>query len=473
MPQLTFGQRLKHARIARGLSQSDVAAPVLTKAFISLLERDGARPSFLTLTHLAARLDRSLAYFLQALDARTVERALSELDERGRSALSQRRFAASLAAFEQLRDLAVSTAAAQAKWKATLGCGEALIGLHRLAEAEALLRESLEHGRRDGHRMMECRALRGLGLVAHNRGGLTEAVTHYRAALALIPALSKPAPVLHGEVLLYLSTMQFRLGRYDESMTSAIEALALLRDHAPHRTAEVRMNLGVVHYRTGEYAKALDEYREALRTAEQHEDLRTTFRVRNNLAMVLVESGQPEGALEHLTLAVTMARRLADVVGECHALTELARCYLALGAFADARAAAEDAVGRSHASGLADEVARASIVLGAVSVTERQIQKGLRYLTNAYRHSTQAGMTAEIIVAGHALARVLSRSGKDADAYRVHNEVFAALSRLSSQEAYGVMRMTKTLDGALDRAPSAASVSAGSGRRAQHDSIRL
>jgi tetratricopeptide (TPR) repeat protein len=197
---------------------------------------------------------------------------------------------------------------------------------------------------------------------------------------------------------------------------------------------------------------ALEEYRQALRTAEQYEDLQTIFRLRNNVAMVLIESGQPAAALEHLTLAVTMARRLSDERGESRALTELARCYLALGAFPEARAAGEDAVGRSHACGLMDEVARASIVLGVVSVVERRTQKGLRYLTNAYRHSTQAGMTTEVIVAGHALARVLSRWGKAADAFRVHTEVFAALGRLSSQEAYGVMRMTKTLDGALDLA---------------------
>jgi lipopolysaccharide biosynthesis regulator YciM len=156
-----------------------------------------------------------------------------------------------------------------------------------------------------------------------------------------------------------------------------------------------------------------------------------------------------------------MARRLSDVLGECHALTELARCYLALGALPEAREAAEQAVGRSHAEGLADEVARASIVLGVVSVAERRIQKGLRYLTNAYQHCTQAGMTTEVIAAGHALAHVLARWGKSADAYRVHNEVFAALGRLSSQDAYGVMRITKTLDGALARAPSAPAVRIG------------
>jgi HTH-type transcriptional regulator, quorum sensing regulator NprR len=451
MPQLTFGQLLKQARLVRGLSQSEVAAPILTKAFISLLERDGARPSLDTLTHLAERLERPLSYFLTGLDPRTVRRALTELDRRAQSALNQRRYTAAQAAFEQLRNLAATTGVAEAASNATLGAGEALLGLHRLPEAEELLRESLGRARRSGDRLMECRALKAVGFVAHVRGQLHDAVKLYREALVLIPGLSKPAPVLHGELLAYLSTMLFRLAQYDESLAAATESLALLQASAPHRTAEVRMNIGVVHYRTGEYTMALEEYRHALRTAEQYEDLQTIFRLRNNVAMVLIESGQPDAALEHLTLAVTMARRLSDERGEGRALTELARCYLALGALPEARAAGEDAVGRSHACGLMDEVARASIVLGVVSVVERRTQKGLRYLTNAYRHSTQAGMTTEVIVAGHALARVLSRCGKAADAFRVHTEVFAALGRLSSQEAYGVMRMTKTLDGALDR----------------------
>ena len=94
MAQLTFGQRLKHARVARGLSQSAVAAPVLTKAFVSLLEHDGARPSLATLTHLTERLGRPFEYFLDGLDAKTVARTLAALDERAQAALAQRRMAA-------------------------------------------------------------------------------------------------------------------------------------------------------------------------------------------------------------------------------------------------------------------------------------------------------------------------------------------------------------------------------------------
>lgn len=456
MAQLTFGQLLKQARLALGLSQAEAAAPMLTKAFISLLEHDGARPSLSTIRHLSRRLRRPLEYFLAGLDATTVARALRAAGDQARAALDQRRYAAAHAAFEELGRLGSVCGVPQAAAAATLGMGEALLGLRRLPEAERLLRDALD-GARDP--LTECRGLRGLGYAAHLRGRLHEAVARYRAALALIPAISSPMPALHGELLAYLSTMLFRLGNFEESLAAATEALDLLEASAPARVAEVRMNLGFIHYSLGAYESAAEEYRLALRIAEQYEDLETVFRVRKNWAMVLIEAGRPEAALEHLRLSVTMARRLSDVRGECLALTELARCYLALGALADARASAEEAVARSHAAGVTDEVARAGIVLGAVSVAQGQPQRALRYLTAAYRHSTGAGMTVEVIIAGHLLARVTSRWGRAADAVRLHNEVFAALRRLSPEEVYGVMQVAKTFDGAIDHAVAPAPVS--------------
>jgi len=403
---------------------------------------------------LTERLGRPFEYFLDGLDAKTVARTLAALDERAQAALAQRRYAAAEAAFVELARLASAHADADAELAALLGLGEALLGLRRLAEANELLRRALPLARDP---LTTCRAVRGLGYVAHLEGRLHDAAREYRAALALVPTLPKPAPALHGELLAYLSTMLFRLGQFDDSLAAATESLGLLEAGAPARVAEARMNLGFIHYSLGEYAEAAEEYRLGLRIAEQYEDLQTIFRIRNNWAMVLIESGQPDGALTHLALAVTMARRLADVTGECHALTELARCHLARGATAEARASAEEAVGRSHTCGLTDEVARAGIVLGAVSAAERQSQKALRYLTGAYRHATAAGMGYEAIVAGHLLARVTARWGRAADAVRLHDDVFAALRRLSPQEVYGVMQMAKTFDAAIDRALEPAS----------------
>lgn len=449
MAQLTFGQLLKHTRLARGLSQSQLAGPALSKAFVSLLERDSARPSLATLEYLTARLDQTIEYFLRGLDPRTSARVLLAMDRQAQLAVSQQRYAAADAAFTELRRLAVSTGIAEAEWGAILGLGEALLGLRRLPEAELLLREAL-HSLEDAH--AKCRALRGLGYIAHIRGQLHDAVHYYRAALALIPKLKKPAPALHGELLAYLSTMLFRLGRFDESVAAATASVPLFECSAPGRVAEARMALGFVHYSLGEYDRAIDQYSQGLKIAEQYEDLQTIFRIRKNWAMVLIEAGQPRAALEHLTLSVTMARRLSDDHGECFALTELARCHLALGALVDARMHAEEAIGRSRASDRKDEVARAGIVLGVVSFAEGRTQKAMRYLTEAYQYCTRAGMTVEVILAGHSLGRILSRSGGAGDAVVIHTHVFAALRRLTPQEVYGVMQQTKTFDTAIDRA---------------------
>jgi tetratricopeptide (TPR) repeat protein len=449
---LTFGQLLKETRVTRGLSQAEVGTPVMTKAFVSLLERDRARPSASSLRHLTKRLDLPLAHLMSILDGRTVERLLVQFDSQSQAALSQRRYAAAHAGFMELRELAETRGSVAARVAATLGLGEALLGLRRLTDARGLLQEALEGARRLGERLMECRALTGLGLAAHREGQLDEAVTQYRAALRLIPSLSQRAPVLHGELLLYLSTMLFRLGNMDESRNAALESLALLEVHAPQRCAEVRMNLGVVCYRTGDYGGAAAEYGHALRIAEQFEDLQTIFRVRKNLAMVLIEWGDPRAALEHLAVSVTMARRLSDVTGECQALTELGRCQLALGVVGEARAAAEEAVSRSRAARNMDELARASIVLGAASAVERQTQKALRYLTDAYQYAVRASMRFEAVVAGYILARLTLRSGKAVEALRLYREVFAALRGLASHEAYGVLQMTKTYDRVMEAA---------------------
>src|SRR5438874_3334872 len=63
-PADTLGARVREARRERGMSQAQLAGEELTKGFISQVESGLVRPSVRSLQILAARLGKSLDYFL-------------------------------------------------------------------------------------------------------------------------------------------------------------------------------------------------------------------------------------------------------------------------------------------------------------------------------------------------------------------------------------------------------------------------
>ncbi len=65
-PLTALGDRLRQARLERGLTQEALAQPEFTKSYISAVERGKARPSLKALELLARRLDLPLSSFLTA-----------------------------------------------------------------------------------------------------------------------------------------------------------------------------------------------------------------------------------------------------------------------------------------------------------------------------------------------------------------------------------------------------------------------
>lgn len=62
---MELGEKLRQARLDAGLSQRQLCGEELTRNMLSLIEHGTAQPSMKTLQYLAARLGKSVSYFLE------------------------------------------------------------------------------------------------------------------------------------------------------------------------------------------------------------------------------------------------------------------------------------------------------------------------------------------------------------------------------------------------------------------------
>lgn len=79
---MELGARIKQARLEAGLSQRQLCGDTITRNMLSQIENGSARPSMDTLAFLAARLGKSISWFLEEDAVRSAEeqRLMANLD---------------------------------------------------------------------------------------------------------------------------------------------------------------------------------------------------------------------------------------------------------------------------------------------------------------------------------------------------------------------------------------------------------
>ncbi len=449
MPE-TLGERLKKARRALGLTQERLAKPEFSKSLISRFEHDRTRPSVSTLEWLAQRLKQPVSFLLGEAEVALSQKMLAVFDGRGAAHLANRRFEAALAAYTEMRDIADSCHILDMTQRAALGLGAALLGLHRPDAARSYFEEALDRARTSQDALGECLALHGLAQGENLQGHFPQAASHYEVALAIAATLGRGEVALHGEIMLYHGGVLLRMGRLDDASEAFTQSQRIFEEAGlPERVGEGLLSQGLALYLGGDFDGALLQLEQARVLLEQYEDLRVLAWARNNLGMVLLEIGRSRDALEHFAVSLTIKQRLQDSIGECHTLTELARCYFACGEIERAREYAEQAVARSRNGGAPDEEARAQIVLGAIAMAEGNARKAQRYLVLAAAHCERASMTLELVTVFRQLAGVALSLGRHKEASGYHEKVFAALRGMKSHDAAAALRAADVVAKAL------------------------
>ncbi|MDR7481728.1 MAG: tetratricopeptide repeat protein [Armatimonadota bacterium] len=410
-----FGRRLRAARHRAGLSQEQLAAPDLTKGFVSLLESARSYPSLETLLTFAQRMHTSVGALLFGAEDLRRETAFNLLHlawntdpaSRGADAL-QLVAAAELVASDLPADLRVRAGLVRARIATIVG---QLDDAGRHADEAVTLAEQQRLPGALGA------ALAVRGAIHERRGEYGQAVETLERALDIMRRSKTLASEEGVWALLSLAVARWRRGELEASEAANRRALAIATDlQLPRLRGRALNNLGLLAWNRGQLDRAVELYSQAYAVFEQTEDLPEMGRVLNNLGLIRRTQGFYDEALAVLAKALRIRERQGDLRGRSATFDELARVHLALGHLDEAADAAGRAVADAQAAGDRGREAIAQVTLGRVRRAQRRWAEATEILRAAVSTLISLQMAPEAAAASTELGLLLKETGQSAEA---------------------------------------------------------
>ncbi len=320
----SLGERIRAARVARGLTQQALAQGLATKGFICQVERNRATPSLPKLRLLAERLGlpigdltggrppAELTYLRKcaelAVKAGEPARALGLINE----GLGLHPTANERADLFRLRGTAYDA----------LGDLPSALAAHQMAAAAAPADDP----------ELNAAVYIEIGTVLQSQEQFNAAIEASLRAVDWLGRCKHAEPALCARVLTNLGRSSYALGQvgaamnyFERSLNAATDAESLVR------IANAHMNLGVAARATGDLDRAIEHCNRALELHRRIGQDRTANRVLNNLADVHFAAGRTQEATDLQARCLQRARQLHDDLEVGVSAGELARYALIRG----------------------------------------------------------------------------------------------------------------------------------------------
>jgi tetratricopeptide (TPR) repeat protein len=406
----SVGDRLREARLARGLTQEQLAKGLATKGFISQIERNRTNPSLPKLRMMAERLGLPLGHFT---------------DDKSPHELTYLRKSAELAVKAQEPERALNLvneglalpATANERAELLRIQGLAFEALSRLNDALASLQTAAATAPPDDPELGAA-IYADIGYVQQQQEQFNAATEANLRALAWLDASTHADPALRARVLTNLGRSCYSLGQLekaDEHLQRALDAA--IDAESRLRIANAHMALGISARAVGDLARAVEHCNRALDLHSRIGEHRAANRVLNNLGDVHYAAGRKREATALQQRCLERARELRDDFEIGVAAGALARYDLDDNRVDDALAHARQARQASERSGDHLHLALAAALEGAAverqgnaSIADRHFAFALRLL----KERNAAGKLAEVCAM---YADVLRSRGEDDRAF--------------------------------------------------------
>jgi tetratricopeptide (TPR) repeat protein len=376
-----LGQRLRRARLARNMTQSEVAQRQFSVSYISAVERGQIRPSLGALEKLADRLDVPLADLLKDEEtvilpsttaAERVETSTErpEIEQRLREAqilVRQGKAEEAIDALQRMNPQSL-TQREQALWHWHVAFTN--IDLGRPEEARREIQEAIPLAEQLGDTELRERLRNELGNAFHAMHKYQLALDQYRECLEAIDRGAILDPTFRLNVLYSIGNEAWHLGDFDTAIDYLGQAVQLSQDVLdPERLGAEYSRISATYGGQNDTRRARLYAIRSLVAYEEAGSRHLTARVYNRLGGAYTQSGQPDDALTYLRAAYELADQQRDQQALAEAQRGLASVYLSQGQVAEAAEAARQALDMAETL---DDQQRAEALLVQARVLEAQ-----------------------------------------------------------------------------------------------------
>lgn len=408
-----LGNRIRQARRIRGLTQTDVARPNLTKSFISLLESGRTYPSVGTLVALADRLQTSLGLLLletpqlpreTALNLFTLARTMAE----AAPADAERLLAAGEVLAAGADDLGADLLLTRADIALVQG---------KMKDAERFCEEALAWARKRHLGAYEPRALARLAAIALHQGTAAAARERLEAALSEFRATRTLRSVEGCETMLAYGDILSQQGKTARALRLLEEVVQVAqRQELPLILGRAHAAIGRVEMASGHAQKAREALQHARSALEEAPESSESAQALRSLGVLLHESGALQEAHTILQHALRIQERLGESRHRGVTLNELARVLVRLGKAGEAQASAKAALEIAEARHDLPQKARVLVTMAQIA----KVQRRWKQTTDLFREATdlfkKSKMTAELSETARELGMLLKERGEHAEA---------------------------------------------------------
>lgn len=339
---MTVGRRLRELRLARGLSQTELAGDTLSASMISLVESGRREPTERTLELLAERLSSTVAYLRHGTVANSVDRLRLDLYQ-AELLLHAERWAAAVDEFTDLvarldPDTEAPRSNEQLVRRAHLGLAVAYEETGRVEDAIVELEQLRRDSDGDGHDgLLDADVV--LSRCYRKAGRHTECLQLTMTTLTLAEALGQQGMTSHSELAINLIYELHEHRRIGDAVIQARQLLDGIFIPAAPEPASAYREASAHAAAAGHLPEALAMAERALAASTAITDARSTAMMRVVCSTVVLHH-DPSSA----DVATTALRQAYSVLRTLGPPTELAFCEAALARAAVQRRDAVDAV---------------------------------------------------------------------------------------------------------------------------------